>query len=135
MPLKSSAHPRSLQSCSFTAYNVRAPSMLTSSMTSRYFSCQSIRIWPLTHKSATLGRPIPSEVLLGPPRDPSFEKMQAEWIVTPSIRAAAVPDVAVTSRQYPIPLLANSAATASTTRDFPVPPSPPTKPETYGLPL
>jgi len=36
--------------------------------------------------------------LIGTPRGASLEKPQAEWIVTPLIRAAAVPEVAVSSR-------------------------------------
>ncbi|KAL2015873.1 hypothetical protein VTK56DRAFT_4670 [Thermocarpiscus australiensis] len=105
MPPKSSVQPRSLQSCSFTTCSVRAPSMLTSSMGSRYFSCQSIRAWPSTYRFPAVEALLPPTVLLDPPRRPSFEKPQAEWIVTPLIRAAAVPDIAVTNRRCEMPLL------------------------------
>ena len=106
-------------------YSVRAPSMLTSSMISRYFSCQSLRTWLSTYRSATLDDLTPLTVLSDPPRGPSFEKPQAEWIITPLIRAAAVPDVAVTSRRCEMLFPENNSVTASMTRDFPVPPSPP----------
>ena len=44
----------------------------------------------------------------------------------PSMFAAAVPDVAVTKRRLDCPIAENSCVMAAMSRDFPVPPSPPT---------
>jgi hypothetical protein len=77
-------------------------------MISRYFSCQSIRDWPLMERSTRFDDLTPSMPLSRSVRHYwSFEKPQAEWIVMPLIRAAAVPDVAVPRRRFEIspPLL------------------------------
>ncbi|KAH7361096.1 hypothetical protein BKA66DRAFT_214024 [Pyrenochaeta sp. MPI-SDFR-AT-0127] len=134
IPPKSCALPLSIQSCSFTSYNVRAPSMLTSSMMSMSLSCQSIVTRLSTRRPPVLGAVNCSNPPLKPDRDLSLEKLHAEWIVIPLILAAAVPDVVVTSSRCDIPLLANNLTRASMIRDFPVPPSPPMNSHSCGCP-
>lgn len=97
MPPKSSANPRSLHSYWFTRYSVCAPNMmLTSSTTSMSFSCRSIFSWPSTYtpvareNAALLASFEPAAA-----REASFENLHAEWIVIPSMVAAAAPEVAV----------------------------------------
>jgi hypothetical protein len=103
---------------------VRVPSMLTSSIISICFSCQSILLWPSTRRLVELGVVNQSKASFELDWTIPFEKLHAEWIVIPLIFAAAAPSVAVTSRRCDSPLLSNNPTTASMIRDFPVPPSP-----------
>lgn len=81
-----------------------------------------LRTWPSTYRSAALERLIPSAVLLDPPpRDESFEKF-------------APHQSAATNRRCDILFLEKNSATASMTRDFPVPPSPPTNMHIWAVP-
>ena len=50
-----------------------------------------------------------------------FNKLHAEWIVTLLIFIAAVPEVAITNKQYNTPLFINSLTTALIIYDFLVP--------------
>jgi len=98
--------------------------MLTLSIISSHLSCQSILVCLSIYRSGPPADLTPCMTLYTPLRELlSFEKLDAEWMVMPLIRAAAVPGVAVISSRYEIPFLANSAATASMMREFPVPPS------------
>ncbi|KAM5348943.1 hypothetical protein ACJ41O_008766 [Fusarium nematophilum] len=91
-----------------------------------HFSCHSAVVCPSIRRLTELGAAKPSGSARRDRAAVSLENPHAEWMVIPSMLAAAVPDVAVSSRRCDIPLFANSSATASMTRDFPVPPSPPT---------
>jgi hypothetical protein len=88
----------------------------------------SVEGYRMVYRSVGVQDPMPSLTASLPTaiRDVSLEKLQAECIVMPLMRAAAVPEVAVTSRRFEIPLFVKSFTCASMTRDFPVPPSPPT---------
>ena len=111
--LSSPARPRphgNLGRCTTArSQHVLAPSMLISSMISMYFSCQSILLCPSTQRFVEARTPDWVEPLLEATRDVSTEILHTEWIVIPLIPAAAVPEVAVTSRRCDILLLSNSA--------------------------
>ena len=124
IPPKSFIYFQSLYNYLFIMYNVRVPSILTSSIIKRYFSRQSILICLSTYKSIELDILILSRSLLEVIYKILLEKWHVVQIVILLIPTTVVPKVAITSKRYNIPLFANSSVIASMIRDFPVPPSP-----------
>lgn len=99
IPAKSRGHPRNQWSCSLAAFSVCALRMLTLLVTSTYFSCQSILDRPSMKGSPRPASRTPSTSLPTPLARPTWPiaRSQAEWSAVPLIRAAAIPEVTVTS--------------------------------------
>jgi hypothetical protein len=69
-----------------------------------YLSRQSIRLCPSTRRLDDGAPPAIAELVLEVLRVLSTERLHAAWIVIPLILAAAVPEVAVTSKRCSMPL-------------------------------